>query len=730
MTLKKHLIVGSILCVFTLNAFAGSFTPPKPEKPKKNYGSNITEPKKPNYRPSNPKTPTPPKPKPKPKPPKVAAVDPNVTPPSKPALNQQWKNYTGAGFVKLGSETDPYKKFITRVDVVQLPVSWRTSKGTTSWKVLVDGKVLKTGTGLGGHTVVPITKGGILKLVVRVCNAGGCKDSNADKVSVADTYGSQLQPLVGTPAKGTINYAQHRNKIVGAYFVEWGVYSRKFFVENIPANNLTHIIYGFIPMCGKNESLKKANLTSWNVLQRDCKLSKDFQLVIHDQGAALFRENGTYKAKTLDGKAVAYGGIGKGTFGHLMALKKAHPNLKVIPSIGGWTLSDPFFAMKTQADRNVFVASARDFLETWKFFDGIDIDWESPGKGGATPSLANKKLDGPNYVALIRDLRVMLDKLGRKNHRKYELTTAIIIGHSNLRYVDYGKAQQYLDNIFLMSYDFYGAWSNQTGHQTALYCGSTISNAKCHGTGAYRGKPEYTLANGTKILLNQGVPAKKLVVGAAFYGRGWTGVTPKTSTPMGGVGRGATGVNHGNFAWEKGTMDYRGAMKFMKQHPSAKMIWDNHAKANYIYYSPSGTLISLDTPRSIAAKGTYLQSLGLGGIFSWEMSGDSKSHLLNAMNKAVGNKPGKTTWSAKPAGNIPEKEGPHEPNVVQRPAANGPTAPKAPPKAPPKRTAPKPTAPKPTPPNSTPPKAPTAPKAPRPKMEDIPILKWLYNFFF
>ena len=31
-----------------------------------------------------------------------------------------------------------------------------------------------------------------------------------------------------------------------------------------------------------------------------------------------------------------------------------------------------------------------------------------------------------------------------------------------------------LDNIFLMSYDYYGAWDTKVGHQTALYTNGEI----------------------------------------------------------------------------------------------------------------------------------------------------------------------------------------------------------------------------------------------------------------
>ncbi|WP_250847436.1 glycosyl hydrolase family 18 protein, partial [Escherichia coli] len=81
----------------------------------------------------------------------------------------------------------------------------------------------------------------------------------------------------------------------------------------------------------------------------------------------------------------------KGNFGQLMAIKQAYPHLKILPSVGGWTLSDPFYAMKDKTKRDKFVTSVKEFLLTWKFFDGVDIDWEYPGANGASTTLASDK---------------------------------------------------------------------------------------------------------------------------------------------------------------------------------------------------------------------------------------------------------------------------------------------------------------------------------------------------
>ncbi|TMP84968.1 chitinase, partial [Pseudoalteromonas ruthenica] len=92
---------------------------------------------------------------------------------------------------------------------------------------------------------------------------------------------------------------------------------------------------------------------------------------------------------------------------------------------GGWTLSDPFHGFTEKANRDTFVASMKKFLKTWKFYDGVDIDWEFPGGGGPNGNLGDPIKDGPAYVALMQELRAMLDGLEAETGRKYELTSAI-----------------------------------------------------------------------------------------------------------------------------------------------------------------------------------------------------------------------------------------------------------------------------------------------------------------
>ena len=243
----------------------------------------------------------------------------------------------------------------------------------------------------------------------------------------------------------------------------------------------------------------------------------------------------------------------------------------------------------------------------------------------------------------------MLDELEAETGRQYELTSAIGAGYDKIEDVDYQAASQYMDYIFAMTYDFYGAWSGVTGHQTALYCGTHFRPGQCDGTGVdaggvpYKG-PAYTTDNAIQLLLAQNVPSKKIVVGTAMYGRGWEGVYPAGTTidgnPMTATGSGPLKGSNAQGVWEDGVIDYKGIKAHMIGASGTgingfEVGYDEQAKGAYVWNRSTGKLITYDSPASVIAKGNYVNQHNLGGLFAWEIDADN-GDILNAMHEGLG----------------------------------------------------------------------------------------------
>ncbi|WP_261324632.1 glycosyl hydrolase family 18 protein [Microbulbifer agarilyticus] len=525
---------------------------------------------------------------------------------------------TSFAIIEVDEAATAYEQLVTINDYAEVPVAWSKWSGdpATTAQYLLNGQVVLEQSVSGGDTqtgtaTLQVAEGGQYSLQVALCNDDGCATSAATDIVVADTDGSHLDPITVTAGENNQPYTNSTNSVVGTYFVEWGVYGRKFSVDMMPSYNLTHLIYGFIPICGGdgiNDSLKEIE-GSFQALQRSCSGREDFKVSLHDPFAAL------QKSQADQTFSDPY----KGNFGQLMALKQAYPDLKILPSIGGWTLSDPFYFFSDAAKRKTFVDSVEEFIRTWKFFDGVDIDWEYPGGQGANPTLGDPAIDGETYRLLMRDLRAMLDNLEQETGRTYELTSAIGAGSDKIEDVDYLDVQQYMDYFFVMTYDFYGGWSNEVlGHQTALYAPT------------WRSDDDYTTHNGIQNLLGLGVDPGKLVVGAAMYGRGWTGVSGWTGNDhMTGT---ATGMVNGT--WEDGVVDYRDIVSRIATGEWEE-YYDTTAEAPYIFKPSTGDLITYDNHRSVMAKGAYVQSNNLAGLFSWEIDADN-GDIMNAMHESLG----------------------------------------------------------------------------------------------
>lgn len=576
--------------------------------------------------------------------------------PSAPTLDMYGSKNLKFSKIDLAMETTAgYNSMVQYHQEAQIDITFNQYSGATgdTYNIYFDGAKVATGPITGNKTTASFTypQGGAFQMEIEVCDETGCAKSASETLTIADTDGSHLAPLTMNVDPNNQPYNTDPNTVVGTYFVEWGIYDRGYTVDNLPADNLTHILYGFIPICGPNESLKSVGGNSYNALQTACQGVPDYNVVIHDPWAA-YQKSFTQAGHEYDTPI-------KGNFGMMMALKQRNPDLKIVPSVGGWTLSDPFFSFTDKSKRDIFVASVREFLTTWKFFDGVDIDWEFPGGGGQAANLGDPINDGPAYVALMQELRVMLDELEVQNDKEYELTSAIGVGYDKLEDVNYADAAQYMDYIFAMTYDFYGGWNNVTGHQTALYCGSFMRPGQCDGSGVdeegveYKG-PAYTTDNAIQILLTQGVPANKLVVGAAMYGRGWDGVMPNSLTdptdPMTGTGNGKLTGTKAQGVWEAGVIDYKG-IKSSMIGPNGTGIngfetgYDTQAEAAWVWNRSTGKLVTYDNERSTIAKGQYVRSLGLAGLFSWEIDADN-GDILNAMHEGLSGQPSNSAPTA------------------------------------------------------------------------------------
>jgi len=296
------------------------------------------------------------------------------------------------------------------------------------------------------------------------------------------------------------------------------------------------------------------------------------------------------------------------TLATLTGLRKVNPNLKIIVSIGGWGadfFSDVALAAKTRDHLADEVAA---FIEKYDV-DGVDLDWEYPTLAGA--GISHRPEDKRNFSLMLETLRARLDKLGAAHHGRHYLLTIAAADSEFVAGIELERVSRSLDWFNLMTYDFHNSLTPTTGHHAGLHLSDVAPADDRAGDKA------------VAQFLAAGVPAKKLNLGVAFYGRAFAGADPAHDGLQQKYAKFA-----GAPSWDELVASYIDKNGYVRH-------WDAKAQAPFLWNAQTHTFVSYEDPESLRAKTSFVKAKGLGGVMYWEHSLDSKEQLLDVLDQGL-----------------------------------------------------------------------------------------------
>ncbi|KAJ2880158.1 hypothetical protein IWW38_005996, partial [Coemansia aciculifera] len=192
---------------------------------------------------------------------------------------------------------------------------------------------------------------------------------------------------------------------------------------------------------------------------------------------------------------------------------------KVLLSLGGWTQSKFISTiLKSTTARAAFLKNIVSYVNT-NGLDGIDLDWEYPGRLGDTCNAFDAANDTPNYLSFVQDLRKAFTT--QFGSGKKLITMAVRVEPFDVNgtpSTDVSAFAKVVDFANIMQYDINGGWNNVTGPNAPL----NFETGK--GT-------QLSFVSAIDAWTGAGWPANQLVAGVGFYGRATTASEDMTQDP-------------------------------------------------------------------------------------------------------------------------------------------------------------------------------------------------------
>ncbi|CAK5272818.1 unnamed protein product [Mycena citricolor] len=312
-------------------------------------------------------------------------------------------------------------------------------------------------------------------------------------------------------------------------------------------------------------------------------------------------------------------------------------------------------AVASAANRTSFAAAVLGLVSTYQL-DGIDFDWEYPGTQGLGCNVISPS-DSANFLVFLQELR------STPAGQNLILTAAVglkpFAGPDGNPMDDVSGFAKVLDRIAIMDYDVFGPGYSQTVGPNAPLNDTCAPPAQQQGS-AVSAVQAWTAAN---------FPANQITLGLASYGHSWP-VTPSEAldgahrlqpyasysksapVPAGSEDAGGSAAatvdqcgnpqsggsgNSGDSSFaaliDTGFLDSNGTAASAS---GISFVFDQCSQTPFVYNSTSQVMVSYDDPQSFAAKGQFINSMGLAGFAVWDVTGDKNDLLLDSLHQSMG----------------------------------------------------------------------------------------------
>ncbi|MDE0892104.1 MAG: glycoside hydrolase family 18 protein [Planctomycetota bacterium] len=255
--------------------------------------------------------------------------------------------------------------------------------------------------------------------------------------------------------------------------------------------------------------------------------------------------------------------------------------------LGGWGQCDGFSpTCADPAKRARFVGEIAQALTTLNY-DGIEFDWEFPTSAA----------DRNNLTTCIAELRAILGS-------EREIALAVPASNWSGQWFS-ASLLQHADRLHVMTYDYAGSWSSQSGHHSALRADACAT--------------PYSMEQALAYWRGRGVQNEDIVLGVPFYGRSFDSGSlcqPFTQT---------------------GSASYADLLA-MEQSGDWKRHWSTAARVPWLEERQGSGIWSYENARSVREKALFALKEDVAGVMIWELTHDvvrDKHLLLEALTEPL-----------------------------------------------------------------------------------------------